>query len=308
MQTTQIAVQAHGLTKRYGGVTAVDALNFSLRPGVVTGFLGPNGAGKSTTLRMMLGLDKPSAGIATFGGLRMNELPDPMRTVGALLDARAVHPRRSARDHLLAVAYAGRIPRSHIDDVLAQVGLGGAAHRLVGDFSLGMQQRLGIATALLGEPDVVIFDEPLNGLDPDGIQWARALMRDIAAQGRTVLFSSHLMSEMELTADHLLVINHGRLIADASLADVIAAYATPRVVVRSGRSAALRVALDQAGLSVRENGADGFDVVGGTPEVVGRIAAEAGVELSHLSDGRDTLEQIFLAMTRDVPQDDGVAA
>ncbi|WP_062135205.1 ATP-binding cassette domain-containing protein [Demequina aestuarii] len=300
MRATQVSVQAHDLTKHYGTVVAVDALSFTLRPGVVTGFLGPNGAGKSTTLRMMLGLDRPTHGSATFGGVRVDELSDPMHTVGALLDARAVHPQRSAHDHLLAVAHAGRVPRSRVNDVLEQVGLGAVASRPVGGFSLGMQQRLGIATALLGDPAVTIFDEPLNGLDPDGILWARTLMRDLAAQGRTVLFSSHLMSEMELTADHLLVINKGRLLADAPLGEVMDAYSTRRVLVRSEKRDALRAALADAGCVFVERDGGGFEVVGSSPEAVGRIAAHERIELSHLSVERDTLEQIFLAMTRDV--------
>ena len=305
MYTHDIAVQAHRLTKRYGEVTAVDSLTFSLRPGVVTGFLGPNGAGKSTTLRMMLGLDKPSAGIATFGGLRMSELPEPMRVVGSLLDARAVHPGRSGFDHVLAVAQAGGIARERVDEVLDQVGLAEASRRVAGGYSLGMHQRLGIAAALVGNPAVLIFDEPLNGLDPEGIRWARALMRDLAAEGRTVLFSSHLMAEMELTADHLLVIHHGKLLVDASLADVIATHADRRVVVRSPRRDALLRVLADADLEFIDDGLDSFDVLGATPEAVGRLAATAGVELSHLTDGRDSLERIFLSMTLAAPGQEG---
>lgn len=202
-----VLLQAHSLVKRYGRLTAVDGLSFTVRPGVVTGFLGPNGAGKSTTLRMFLGLDRPTCGAATVGGLRLAETPHPMRVVGAMLDARAVHPRRTAADHLTAVARAGGVARSRVAETLELVGLGDVGGRRAGDFSLGMKQRLGIATALIGDPSVVIFDEPLNGLDPEGIRWARSLMRDLAAEGRTVLFSSHLMGEMELTADHLVVVH-----------------------------------------------------------------------------------------------------
>src|SRR6478736_4577398 len=228
-----VTLQAHALRKRYGHLTAVDGLSFAVRPGVVTGFLGPNGAGKSTTLRMFLGLDRPTGGAATVGGLPLAETPHPMRVVGAMLDARAVHPRRTARDHLAAVARAGRVGRDRVDEVLELVGLGPAARRRAGDFSLGMKQRLGIATALVGDPGIVIFDEPLNGLDPEGIRWARRLMRDLAAEGRTVLFSSHLMGEMELTADHLVVVHRGRLLADQPLTDFIAEHTSAHVRART---------------------------------------------------------------------------
>jgi ABC-2 type transport system ATP-binding protein len=291
-------LQAHDLVKRYGRLTAVDHLSFAVRPGVVTGFLGPNGAGKSTTLRMFLGLDRPTAGAATVGGLRLAETPHPMRVVGAMLDARAVHPRRTARDHLAAVARAGGVPRGRADEVLELVGLGPAAGRRAGDFSLGMKQRLGIATALVGDPGVVIFDEPLNGLDPEGIRWARSLMRDLAAEGRTVLFSSHLMAEMELTADHLVVIHRGQLLADQPLPDFIAAHTTERVRARTPEPRELEAALARAGLTAAPDPAgSGLQVVGGTTDHVGRVAAASGIELAELTAVRDSLEDAFLAMT-----------
>ena len=292
-------LQAHALVKRYGSVTAVDGLSFEVRPGVVTGFLGPNGAGKSTTLRMFLGLDRPTSGAATVGGLRLAETPHPMRVVGAMLDARAVHPRRTAADHLASVARAGDVPRRRVAETLELVGLAGASHRAAGDFSLGMKQRLGIAAALIGDPGVVIFDEPLNGLDPEGIRWARSLMRDLAAEGRTVLFSSHLMGEMELTADHLVVIHHGRLLADQPLAAFIADHTTERVRVRTPQRDALRAALARTGLDAADHpgAADRLDVLGCTTDRVGQIAAAAGIGLSELTDVRDSLEDVFLTMT-----------
>ncbi|MFB8893529.1 ABC transporter ATP-binding protein [Microbacterium plantarum] len=296
---TQASLQAHDLVKRYGTVTAVDGLSFQVRPGIVTGFLGPNGAGKSTTLRMFLGLDKPTSGAATVNGHRLHELPHPMRVIGAMLDARAVHPRRTAVDHLASVARAGGVPRGRVGEVLELVGLAEAGSRPAGDFSLGMKQRLGIATALIGDPGIVIFDEPLNGLDPEGIRWARSLMRELAAEGRLVLFSSHLMGEMQLTADHLIVINHGRLLADQSLDAFIASHTNEYVRVRTPNADVLRDALRRAGLPVRAD-ADRNDVLvvsGATTESVGRIAAAAGAEVFELTLVRDSLEDAFLAMT-----------
>ncbi|MCR6689995.1 ATP-binding cassette domain-containing protein [Cellulomonas sp.] len=294
-----VLLQAHSLVKRYGRVTAVDGLSFTVRPGVVTGFLGPNGAGKSTTLRMFLGLDRPTSGAATVGGLRLAETPHPMRVVGAMLDARAVHPRRTAADHLAAVARAGGVARSRVAETLELVGLGDAGGRRAGEFSLGMKQRLGIATALIGDPSVVIFDEPLNGLDPEGIRWARSLMRDLAAEGRTVLFSSHLMGEMELTADHLVVVHHGRLLADQPLAAFIADRTTVQIRARTPDRHGLLQALSRAGVHAAPDAAsaDGLDVRGTTSDHVGRIAAGAGIELAELSSVRGSLEDVFLTMT-----------
>lgn len=291
------ALQAYSLTKQYGPVTAVDDLSFRVRPGVVTGFLGPNGAGKSTTLRMILGLDKPTKGVATIGGRRIAELRQPLRTIGALLDARAVHPRRSAIEHLAAIARVGGIGRSRALTMLTTVGLAHAARRPAGDFSLGMKQRLGIAAALIGDPAIVIFDEPLNGLDPEGIRWARTLMRALAAEGRTVLFSSHLMSEMELTADHLVVIDHGRLLADQPLSSFLAQYAKSRVRVRTPDPDRLCDALRRAGLVADRVDADILTVGGTTTDAVGHIASAQAVELAELSAQHDSLEDVFLRMT-----------
>ncbi|MGW2379789.1 ABC transporter ATP-binding protein [Streptomyces sp. NPDC001658] len=215
-------IEARGLTKRYGDTLAVDALTFDVPPGAVTGFLGPNGSGKSTTLRMIMGLDRPDAGQARIGGRRYADLEWPLREVGALLEARTFHPGRSAHRHLLALATGGGVARSRVEEVLGLVGLADAAHRRAGSFSLGMAQRLGIAAALLGDPAVLLFDEPVNGLDPEGVRWIRELMRSLAAEGRTVLVSSHLISEMALTAEHLVVIGQGRLLADSSVADLTA--------------------------------------------------------------------------------------
>ena len=219
-------IETRGLTKRYGPVLAVDALSFDIRPGVVTGFLGPNGSGKSTTIRMILGLDRPDAGTARVGGRRYHDLAWPLRTVGALLEGRAFHPGRSARGHLAALAASNAIPARRVDEVLGLVGLTGAGGRRAGKFSLGMAQRLGIAAALLGDPEVLLFDEPVNGLDPEGIRWIRDLMRTLAGQGRAVLVSSHLISEMALTADRLIVIGQGRLLADTTVAGLSARSAS----------------------------------------------------------------------------------
>lgn len=300
MRTSTLAsLQAHALVKRYGDITAVDDLSFQVKPGIVTGFLGPNGAGKSTTLRMFLGLDKPTSGAATVGGQRLAELPQPMRVVGAMLDARAVHPRRTAADHLAAVARAGDVPRRRVAETLGLVGLADDGHRPAGDFSLGMKQRLGIAAALIGDPSTVIFDEPLNGLDPEGIRWARSLMRDLAAEGRTVLFSSHLMGEMELTADHLIVIHHGRLLADQSLKAFIAAHASEHVRARTPDRNGLLDALSRAGLVATSDAqpTDVLTIPDTTTDQVGHIAATSAIELSELTLVRDSLEDAFLTMT-----------
>jgi ABC-2 type transport system ATP-binding protein len=296
------AVQTHGLTKRYGKKTVVDDLTLSVQPGIVTGFLGPNGAGKSTTMRMILGLDKPTSGAATINGLPIAQLKHPMRTIGALLDARAIHPRRTASDHLLAIAQAGGLGRHRVGEVLDRVGLTSAARRPAGDFSLGMSQRLGIATALLGDPSVLIFDEPLNGLDPEGIRWARTLIRELAAEGRTVLFSSHLMSEMELTADHLVVIGQGRLLADTSLADFIHTHTTQRTLVRSIEHRKLRDKLISEGKSVVDAEDNGLIVSNTSASEVGAIAAQHGIPLDELGMIRDSLEDVFLRMTRDATE------
>ncbi|MFC5814816.1 ABC transporter ATP-binding protein [Nonomuraea harbinensis] len=282
------------LTKRYGERTAVDGLTLQVKPGAVTGFLGPNGAGKSTTMRMILGLDRPSSGTALVGGTPYHRLDRPLRTVGALLDARAAHPGRSGRAHLLALARANGIPAARVTRVLERVGLATVAGKRAGTYSLGMSQRLGIAAALLGDPEVLMFDEPVNGLDPDGVRWVRELMRSLAAEGRTVFVSSHLMSEMQLTADHLVVIGKGRLLADAPLSRLLAAT---EVVVRSPHAGDLADRLTAAGLTAVRRGENELVVTGATVERVGDLAHEAGVRLHGLSPREPSLEQAFQELT-----------
>ncbi|MEV0165177.1 ABC-2 type transport system ATP-binding protein [Nonomuraea fuscirosea] len=291
------AIELKALTKRYGDRTAVDGLTCVIEPGRVTGFLGPNGAGKSTTMRMILGLDRPDGGGAYVGGRRYTDLPDPMREVGALLDARAVHGTRTARDHLLWLAHAAGLPESRADEVLRQVGLESVARRRVRTFSLGMSQRLGIAAALLGDPAVLLFDEPVNGLDPEGVKWIRELMRGLAGEGRAVLVSSHLMSEMALTADHLLIIGRGRLIADVAMADFV--RRSSGVLVRADDPEPLVKRLTGEGAEVRTV-ADGGLVVGGMEAgEIGRAALAAGVALTELTPQRTSLEEAYMELTRD---------
>ena len=244
-----IVIQLRDLTKRFGDKTAVDRLTLELEPGAVTGFLGPNGAGKSTTMRLILGLDAPTSGAALIGGRRYAELDQPLRTVGALLDAKATHPARTGRNHLRAMATSQRIPLARVEEVLALTGMTEAARRRTGTYSLGMSQRLGIAGALLGDPEVLMLDEPVNGLDPDGVRWIRTLLRSLAAEGRTVFVSSHLMSEMELTADRLVVIGRGRLIADRPMSGMLAGDrdAGPRTGAAAPRRRAARLTLDRSG-------------------------------------------------------------
>jgi ABC-2 type transport system ATP-binding protein len=294
-----VGISAHGLTKRYGNRAVVDGLSFDVRPGVITGFLGPNGSGKSTTLRMLLGLARPSAGSITIGGYDISELANPARTIGTLLDARAVHPHRTAADHLLAFARAAGLGPARVQEVLDMVGLTTASTRQTGEFSLGMHQRLGIATALLGDPDVLVFDEPLNGLDAEGIRWFRTLMRDLSREGRTILFSSHLMSEMELTADDLIVIGQGRLIAESSLEDFVQTHTSQTVTVTTAARAELAQALDRAGLPFHEAPDGSFRITGVKPPVIGRIAASEGIPLDELTRVRESLEDVFLRLTHD---------
>jgi ABC-2 type transport system ATP-binding protein len=301
-------IRAQGLTKRYGTKLAVDDLSFTAAPGVITGFLGPNGAGKSTTMRMLVGLARPTAGSITIGGRRITDLTDPTRTVGALLDAKAVHPHRTAFDHLLSFAQAAGLDRRRVDQVLDLVGLTETADRRTGEFSLGMHQRLGIATALLGDPGVLVFDEPLNGLDPEGIRWVRTLMRDLAREGRTILFSSHLMSEMELTADNLIVVGQGRLIAEATLDEFVLANTTRAVTVRTGAYAQLARALDRAGVSYTPQPDSSLVVTGVDASTVGKIAAGEGIALDELTRVRESLEDVFLRLTHDVTEYEGHAA
>lgn len=290
-------ISLHGLTKRYGEKTVVDDLSFDISEGRVTGFLGPNGSGKSTTMRMILGLDRPTSGRALIGGKAYGDLENPAREVGALLDAKAVHPGRSAYRHLVAMARAIGSPVSRVDEVLDRVGLAPVARQRAGSFSLGMGQRLGIAGALLGDPGILIFDEPVNGLDPDGVLWIRRLMRSLAAEGRTVLVSSHLMSEMQETADQLVIIGKGRLVADAPIADVIEASSQNAVKVASPDAAELRRQLSLAGMRVEAVTAEEFLVTGAGTAQIGRIAKQCGAELHELSPQAASLEQAYMELT-----------
>ncbi|MFJ1877670.1 ABC transporter ATP-binding protein [Streptomyces chartreusis] len=291
-------IEVHGLSKRYGEVLAVDELTFAVRPGEVTGFLGPNGAGKSTTMRMIVGLDAASSGTATVGGRPYVAQPAPLKVVGALLDPGAVLPSRTAYHHLLALAAGNGIPRSRVAAVLEEVGLEKVSRRRAGTFSLGMRQRLGIAAALLGDPPVLVLDEPLNGLDPEGIVWIRSLMRRMAAEGRAVLMSSHLMSEMELTADHLIVIGRGKLIADTSMKDFIEAHSEREVHVRSPQAEKLRAMLG-ATVQVRTESSDTLVVTGLEAAEIGALASVSGVELHELAPRQVSLEKAFMDLTRD---------
>lgn len=291
---------AADLTKTFGGVTAVDHLNFTVAPGRVTGFLGPNGAGKSTTMRMILGLDRPTSGTATIGGRLYRDLDDPLRQVGALLDARWVHPNRSARNHLRWMAATNDLPARRVDEVLDMVGLTPVADQRAGGFSLGMSQRLGLAGALLGDPHTLVLDEPVNGLDPEGIVWVRNFMRALAAEGRTVFVSSHLLTEMSLTADHVVVIGRGRLIADCSISE-FTSRARPVARVRTPQPAELHRALEVAGLSVTPvSGQDGrvyLTVADATTDQVGDVAAAAGIGLHELVSDTPSLEDVYMAAT-----------
>jgi ABC-2 type transport system ATP-binding protein len=290
------AITVNGLSKRFGDVLAVDNLGFDVQQGTVVGFLGPNGAGKTTTLRMLLGLVAPTAGTATFGGRAYRELPAPTRTVGAVLEASGFHPGRSARNHLRVLATAAGVPGGRVDEVLGQVGLADAAGRRVGGFSLGMRQRLGLAAALLGDPEVLLLDEPANGLDPEGIHWLRGLIRRQAGEGRTVLVSSHLLAEVAQTVDQVVIIARGRLVAQSTLADLTAGAATA-VRVRTPQAEALRERLAAGGAAVRLDGPDGLVVTGVTTEQVGQAAAAAGIVLHEMRFERSNLEEVFLELT-----------
>lgn len=296
-------IEVRGLTKQYGAVRAVDDLTFDVRPGKVTGFLGPNGAGKSTTMRMILGLDRPTAGTAHVGGRPFAQLGEPLRAAGALLDAQAVHPGRSGRDHLRVAARTHGIPVRRVDEVIDQVGLGPAARRRVKGYSLGMRQRLGIASALLGDPAALLFDEPMNGLDLDGVRWIRRLVRELADEGRTVLLSSHLMSEMEQTADHLVIIGRGRLIADASIQEVMAGTGAGRKVrVRTPATDQLAGALLRMRLRVHPTDDGDLLVEGASAETVGDVALEVGAAVHRLAEEHSSLEQVYLDLTGDSVQ------
>ncbi|WP_410601474.1 ABC transporter ATP-binding protein [Amycolatopsis sp. lyj-90] len=291
-------IEAVGLTKRYGKTLAVNNLSFSVAGGEVTGFLGPNGAGKSTTMRMILGLDNPTSGQVRIGGKLYRELKDPLRTVGALLDAKWVHPNRSARAHLQWMAKSNKIPATRVEEVLETVGLTSVAGKRAGGFSLGMSQRLGIAAALLGDPEVLLFDEPVNGLDPEGILWIRKFMHRLADEGRTVFVSSHLLSEMALTASHLIVIGKGQLISQSSTEDFVSRAAENTVKVRSPQLPALRTVLSQASAQVTDDG-KALVVSGLDSDKIGEIAAANQIVLHELSPQTGSLEQAFMQITGD---------
>ncbi|GAA1526160.1 ABC transporter ATP-binding protein [Streptomyces albidochromogenes] len=290
-------IELTGLTKRYGEKTAVDQLTFTVRPGIVTGFLGPNGAGKSTTMRMMLGLDNPTAGDVRIDGKHYAELKDPLKYIGALLDAKAMHGGRSAYNHLLCLAQSNGIPRSRVSEVLETVGLTSVARKRAKGFSLGMGQRLGIAGALLGDPEILMFDEPVNGLDPEGIHWIRNLMKALASQGRTVFVSSHLMSEMALTADHLVVIGQGRLLADTSMAGFIKENSRSYVRLRSPQQERLRDVMHEAGITAVGAANGSLEVDGVSAEQLGELAARHQLVLHELSPQQASLEEAFMQLT-----------
>jgi ABC-2 type transport system ATP-binding protein len=304
-------IEVRNLTKRFGTKVAVDDLSFTVQPGQVTGFLGPNGAGKSTTMRVILGLDRPQAGTATIEGRAYQDLPDPLRTVGALLEAKSVHSGRSARNHLLFLAQTQGLPASRVDEMLGLVGLTEVADKRAGGFSLGMSQRLGIAAAMLGDPRVLLLDEPVNGLDPEGVLWIRNLMKYLAAEGRTILVSSHLMNEMAVTADHLIVIGKGRLIADASTAEVIARGTEKSVRVRTPDAAKLAELITAAGgeVSHGDTGQRGDQAQRADPELItvknleapriGELAASASLVLYELTPQLASLEEAFMELTAD---------
>ncbi|MFJ8083293.1 ABC transporter ATP-binding protein [Streptomyces sp. NPDC096205] len=295
-------ITAQQLTKRYGGrrgKTAVAGLSFTVRSGTVTGFLGPNGAGKSTTMRMILGLDAPTEGTATVDGTAYAAQPAPLTRVGALLEARSVHPGRTAHHHLMALALTHGIPRSRVEEVLELAGLTEVAHRRVKGFSLGMGQRLGIAAALLGDPDTLILDEPVNGLDPEGVLWIRTLLKSLAAEGRTVFVSSHLMSEMALTADHLVIIGRGRLLAETTVADFVRDSGAGSVRVVTPDAQTLTELLRGTGTTVTATAPSTLDVRGTDAEHIGRTAAAHGIPLFELTSNASSLEEAFMALTHD---------
>ncbi|MFD8217330.1 ABC transporter ATP-binding protein [Streptomyces sp. NPDC059697] len=293
-------IEAHQLTKRYGEKTAVDRLDFVVRPGTVTGFLGPNGAGKSTTMRMIVGLDAPSGGSVTVNGKHYAEHTAPLQEVGALLEAKSIHPGRSAFDHLMAQAYTHGIPRRRVEEVIELTGLQSVAKKRAGAFSLGMGQRLGIAAALLGDPATIMLDEPVNGLDPEGVLWIRNLLTGLAADGRTVFVSSHLMSEMALVADHLIVVGRGRLLADTTVQELVQQAGGDTVTVACDQSARLREVLAGPGVEITgEVGSEELHVTGLSARAIGLKAAEHGIPLFELSSRTVSLEQAFMDLTRD---------
>jgi ABC-2 type transport system ATP-binding protein len=292
-------IEVRGLRKRYGSTMAVDGLTFTVSPGQVTGFVGPNGAGKSTTMRIILGLDAADEGTALVGGRAYRTLKSPLCQVGALLDASALHPSRRARDHLLWMAQSNGLARSRVDEVLDTVGLASVARKRAGGFSLGMRQRLGIAAALLGDPPVLIFDEPVNGLDPEGIRWIRGMLRSLAGQGRAVLVSSHLMSELEDTADHLLIIGRGRLLADTPVREILAAASRDRVALRTSHRTEAMTVLANAGGTVTVNDREALTVSGLPAERVIELLTERGLAFTEVSAHRASLEEAYMELTRD---------
>ncbi|WP_427168284.1 ABC transporter ATP-binding protein [Streptomyces sp. C1-1] len=295
-------IEVRELTKRYGRTVAVDGLSFHIEPGRITGFLGPNGAGKSTTMRMMLSLDRPDRGSVLFDGRPYHRIAEPLRHVGALLEARTLHGGRSAHDHLWCLARANRVPRRRVDEVIALVGLDDVARRRAGGFSLGMAQRLGIAAALLGDPAVLLLDEPVNGLDPEGILWIRTLMKRLAAEGRTVFVSSHLMSEMAITADHLIVIGRGRVLADTGMDDFIARNSRGRVRIGTPEPQRLREVLSRAGIDAEPTPDGGLEATGARPAAIGSLAAAHGITLDELSPRPASLEEAFMRLTAQTVQ------
>jgi ABC-2 type transport system ATP-binding protein len=292
-------IHAEALTRRYGAKKAVDDIGFTVKPGLVTGFLGPNGAGKSTTMRMIVGLDRPTHGSVTVNGKAYAEHRAPLREVGALLDAKAIHTGRSAYDHLLAMGATHRIGKARVREVIGMTGLESVAGKRVGGFSLGMGQRLGIAVALLGDPATLILDEPVNGLDPDGVMWVRRLARELAAEGRTVFLSSHLMSEMALTADHLIVLGRGRIIADAPVAEILAASTRTAVRVRSPHAEQLARLLQGPDVTVSSLEPGVLSVTGLSATTIGDVAGVAGIHLHELTPTGASLEEAYMDLTRD---------
>ncbi|MEU7856044.1 ATP-binding cassette domain-containing protein [Nonomuraea sp. NPDC049141] len=295
----QATIEVAGLRKRFGQTMALDGMSFAVTPGQVTGFVGPNGAGKSTTMRVILGLDAADAGTALVGGRPYTGLRNPLRHVGALLDASALQPSRTARNHLLWLAHSQGLGAGRVDEVIEQVGLGSAAQRKAGGFSLGMRQRLGIAAALLGDPPVLMLDEPSNGLDPEGIIWMRGFLRSLAAEGRAVLVSSHLMSELEDTADHLVVVGRGRVVADTSVAGLLATASGGRVTLRTSAPSEAMAALTPAGATVTATGRDTLTVTGLAGEHIVALLNRYAVPFSEVSAHRATLEEAYLELTRD---------
>jgi ABC-2 type transport system ATP-binding protein len=292
-------IEAQNLSKRYGEKTAVDDLTFQVKPGQVTGFLGPNGSGKSTTMRLILGLDAPSRGAVTVHGKAYRDFPAPLHEVGVLLEARSVHTGRSAYNHLLALAQTHGIPRSRVQELISLVGLDEVARKRAGQFSLGMGQRLGIAAALLGDPEVLILDEPINGLDPEGIHWIRDLLKRLAAEGRTVFLSSHLMSEMAVTADHLIIIGRGRLIRDVGLSEFVDEWSKNVVLVRSPEASQLREVILGPGVRVSSRAPSLLEVEGLSAAQIGDLAARSGFAIHELTPEKTSLEEAFMELTRE---------